>query len=81
MVNWTFPGHQSNKEIHFRDCRFSEKMKQKKIVLKNTRVSRKFQKNIMAGGMSTTTDNTMLLWDNSVFLGDDRQGKCLTVDL
>ncbi len=45
------------------------------------RVFPKVQKTIMTGGMSTGADNTMLSWDNSVFLGGDRQVKCLGVDL
>ncbi len=40
-----------------------------------------FQKTIMTGGMSTTDDDTMLSWDNNVFLDGDRQRKCLTGDL
>ena len=35
----------------------------------------------MVGGMSTEADNTMLSWDNSVFLGGDRQRRCLGSDL
>ena len=83
VVNWTFPD-QSNKEKHFRRCRFSRKDHQKRLqnyVPKNTRAFRKVDRTIMAGGMSTTTDNTMMSWDYSVFLGDDRQKKCLDVDV
>ena len=50
VVNWTFPSHQPNKEMYFRDCRFSEKINKKRLQNydhKNTRSFRKIKKNIM----------------------------------
>ena len=66
--------------------RFSEKINKKRLQNydpKNIEDLSKSSKNYHVGGMSTETDNTddMFLWDSHTFLGDDRQRKCLPVDL
>ena len=60
---------------------FFRKDQQKKIAELRPQKHEDLSKTIMTGGMSTAADNSMLTWDNSVFLGGDRQRKCLSVDL
>ena len=67
----------------FSKRRFSEKIHKKRLQNydpKNMRTFSEIQKTIMVGGMSTTAENTILSWDNSVLIDGDRQRKCLSGD-
>ena len=43
-VNWTFQSHQPNKEMYFRDCRFSEKISKKELQNYDPRNTRSFRR-------------------------------------
>ena len=50
---------------------FFRKDQQKKIAELRPQKHEDLSKTIMTGGMSTAADNSMLTWDNSVFVGGD----------